>query len=74
MFRYDCIALPTELIFISIFVLDISQMLQHLLSIPCHEEAVSVGILEQVTGVEPVSSTWRAEVLAVIRYLHIICG
>lgn len=59
---------------ISIFVLDISQMLQHLLSIPCHKEAVSAGTLEEYIGVEPTSSAWRAEVLTVIRILHKIAG
>lgn len=55
-------------------MLDISQMLQHLLSIPCHKEAVSAGTLEEYIGVEPTSSAWRAEVLTVIRILHKIAG
>lgn len=55
-------------------MLGISQMLQHLLPVPYHEEAANIGTLEQVTGVEPAFSAWRAEVLAVIRYLHRIAG
>lgn len=32
------------------------------------------GGLEQVTGFEPVSSAWQAEILAIILYLHGISG
>ena len=27
-------------------------------------------LLEQVVGIEPTSSAWKAEVIAIIRYLH----
>ena len=38
-----------------------------------HKPVKRVGpicVLEQVAGVEPAPSAWKAEVLAVIRYLH----
>lgn len=52
----------------------ISQMLQHLLPIPCREEAVSVGILEEYIGIEPTLPVWRTGVLTTIRILHKIAG
>ena len=36
-----------------------------------HSGADPICVLEQVVGVEPTSSAWKAEVIAIIRYLHI---
>lgn len=40
------------------------------LEIVCSIQLSYRGILEQIAGIEPVSSAWKAEVLTIKRYLH----
>ncbi len=35
-------------------------------------KAIPIGALEQAKGIEPSSSAWKADVLAVVRHLHLI--